>query len=602
MISRDYFAIARRLGFPKRDMVVVVGLAVAQSLFEAGAILLLLPVLQFIQANGDLALLQARHAHWPLIVGMHSALDLEVTLAGLLAAAFASILGRQALQYLQRMATARLKTAQLIRMRVALFDAVARAELGQLDGDRTGRLVTEFTSEVETALAALFFSLQTAVLACLGLVYGVALLALSWQMTAAALVMLGVALFAVRRFLAVSSSIGGRVSTTNQDVGAFLVERLRSIRFIRLSHAETSERDLAVRLMMAQGTARIDAERVNARLSASIEPLFVGLAFACLWLGASRLGLGLETLGVFMVIVLRLVPIGKDLLSARQVVLQSQPGLELIDGTLVRLHAAAEINQGDRVLAPPGDGIRFESVGFAYPDGRTALRDVDLEVAAGRMTAIVGPSGAGKSTLVDLLPRLRVPTKGAITIDQCPIDRFTLSSLRSAIAYVPQTPVLFDGTIADHVRYSSPRASEADLYRALELALAADFVAALPKGIDTRIGEAGALLSGGQRQRLDLARALAQNASIMILDEPTSALDAASEALFWQALDRVRAELAPTILVIAHRLSTIASADHIAVLDDGRVVEEGTHAELLAQKGWYSRAWVLQSFESAASA
>lgn len=599
MIASDFLGIARRLGLGRRSMALVIGVGVLQALFEAGAILLLLPVMQYIQAGADVGLLVSRHWYWAHIVSVFSTLGQPVSLAGLLAIAFVSIIGRQAMQVMQRMIVAASRTGLVRTIRLSFLDAAMRAELAAIEGDSTGRLVAEVSTETETAVTALFYSLQILVLASIFAVYLVSLLGLSWQMTSVAMIVLGLTVLAVRPILRRSSGVGAAVSITNQDVSSFLVERLRSIRLVRLERAEVAERLRSKALLDRQSENSMDGERLAVALPAIVEPVFIGLAFVCLWFGASRLGLGLDTLGVFLVIVLRLVPIGKDLIGARQVVLQTTPSLQLVDRGLARLRAARERNDGTITVVDLKQGVRFEGVGYTYSDGRVALDGIDLWFPAGQTTALVGPSGGGKSTLVDLLPRLRQPSAGRITLDGHPLDDYELDGLRHAIAFVSQAPLMFDGTIADHVRYGAPAASDADVERALRLAQAWDFVSAMPNGVQTRIGESGGRLSGGQRQRVDLARALVQRAPILILDEPTSALDAESDLLFRRSLDDIRRELAPTVIVVAHRLATISAADQIVVIDQGKVVEHGTHTELLARAGWYARAWTTQSTKAA---
>ena len=210
------------------------------------------------------------------------------------------------------------------------------------------------------------------------------------------------------------------------------------------------------------------------------------------------------------------------------------------------------------------------------------------------MTALVGPSGAGKSTLIDLLPRLREYQSGEILFDGVPQREFDSASLRRAISFAPQTPQIFNVTIAEHIRYGWPEASMDDVRIAARLAQAADFIEALPDGYKTMLGEGGGHFSGGQRQRIDLARAVVRRAPILVLDEPTANLDADAEGMFREALEKLRRETEITIIIIGHRLSTVMSADQIAVLESGRVTETGSHAELIASGGWYARAYMRQ--------
>jgi subfamily B ATP-binding cassette protein MsbA len=246
--------------------------------------------------------------------------------------------------------------------------------------------------------------------------------------------------------------------------------------------------------------------------------------------------------------------------------------------------------------APPQRGIEFVDVGFTYgPDRPPALRGISMTLRAGRSLAIVGETGSGKSTLANLLPRFHDPTSGRILWDGTDLRQFDLRSLRSQIALITQDVVLFDDTVAGNIAYGCEPAPDMDrIVAAATAARAHSFIdGRMPLGYNTRIGARGVRLSGGERQRLAIARAILRNAPVLVLDEATSALDSETEALVQQALQ----ELFPgrTVLVIAHRLSTIQACDSIAVMSQGRIVEQGSHAELMAADGHYARFQRLQS-------
>jgi subfamily B ATP-binding cassette protein MsbA len=265
-----------------------------------------------------------------------------------------------------------------------------------------------------------------------------------------------------------------------------------------------------------------------------------------------------------------------------------QTGISAAESLFELIDTPPEVDSGTQALERTHGDLRFDDVRLVYPRGEfEALSSVSLHCAPGTVTALVGRSGSGKSSLVSLLPRFNEPTSGSILLDGVNYESYTLPSLRRQIAWVGQSVVLFDGSVAENIAYGElATAGEQDIMAAAEAANAMEFIERLPKGIHSPIGEGGNMLSGGQRQRIAIARAILKNAPILVLDEATSALDTESERLIQQALQRLMRDR--TTLVIAHRLSTIEHADQIAVMDHGKIVERGTHAELLALGGHYA--------------
>jgi subfamily B ATP-binding cassette protein MsbA len=271
-----------------------------------------------------------------------------------------------------------------------------------------------------------------------------------------------------------------------------------------------------------------------------------------------------------------------------------QRGLAAAESIFELIDQPGEPESGTVRLAHASGAIRFEHVSFSYPGGeRLALEHFNLEIAPGETIALVGPSGSGKTTVANLVPRFYHPTRGRITLDGHDLESVTLESLRANIALVSHDVVLFNDTVSANIAYgSADRASQADIIAAAQAAHALDFIQQMPHGLETLVGANGVKLSGGQRQRIAIARALLKNAPILILDEATSALDSESERHIQAALETLIQ--GRTTIVIAHRLSTVERADRIVVLDQGRILETGSHRELVAAGGLYARLYRTQ--------
>jgi len=337
-----------------------------------------------------------------------------------------------------------------------------------------------------------------------------------------------------------------------------------------------------------------------ARNRARVEPfleMLGGVAVAgVLGFAGWRAALGASSLGNFSGFVAALLLASRPVRALGTLNAALQEGAAGLARVFQVIDEPAAITEAPSAVAlPAGAGhLVFEDVHFTYPDGRQGLRGLSFEAAPGKTIALVGPSGAGKSTALSLIPRLHDAASGRILLDGADIRAVTLASLRDALAYVGQDSLLFDTTVAANVRMGRPDAPAEAVWSAVEDAAAAAFVAALPEGLETVVGQQGGRLSGGQRQRIALARALLRHPRVLLLDEATSALDAESEAAVQSALARLRA--GRTTVIVAHRLSTVRDADLVVVLADGAAVEQGTHAALMAIDGAYARLVRTQAF------
>lgn len=394
-----------------------------------------------------------------------------------------------------------------------------------------------------------------------------------------------------------------RAQDTLADASAYAAENLGAVRTMQ---AFTHERVVTARFGDAVERA-FEAARDRLKARAGLTALAIFLVVASvvgvLWYGAQSVVAGEMSGGRLGQFVLYAVFAAGALAELSEVWGEMSQAAGAAERLTELMAATPEIRSPERPLPLPAAGkgeIRFDRVSFSYPSRPdiAAVAGLTLTVAPGETLALVGPSGAGKSTILNLLLRFYDPTAGTILVDGVDIRLADLGELRRRIALVPQEPAIFADTVLENIRYGSPDAGRADVERAAAAAQAADFIAALPQGYETRLGERGVTLSGGQRQRIAIARAILKDAPILLLDEATSALDAENERAVQKALEGVMRNR--TTLVIAHRLATVQKADRILVLDEGRVVEEGTHQSLVKAGGLYARLAKLQ-FERAAA-
>jgi subfamily B ATP-binding cassette protein MsbA len=475
-------------------------------------------------------------------------------------------------------------------LRKKVYRHLHRQSLRFFTDHRTGDLTSRLTNDVGAVRSAVKDALSNLLTQSLSLVGSVALMVvLNWRLSLIIFLIVpavtGFAVYFGRRIRALARRIQDRLA----DTTAVAEEALASIRvvkaFARSDYEVTRYTDAVEELF---GTARYRV-LVTALFESTVGLLFFAALVAVFWFGGIEVLAGRLTEGDLVAFVFYAFNIARSVGGMSQLYSTFNSAVGATDRLFGLLDTEPALRDApDAVALPPIEGhVRFEHVTFAYDPGVPVLRDLSFEVPAGQTAAFVGPSGAGKSTLMSLLPRFYDPQSGRVRVDGHDLSAVTRRSLRTQIASVSQEVQLFNTTIGDNIRYGRLDASDEAVVAAARAANAHDFIEALPNGYATEVGERGVKLSGGQRQRVAIARALLRDARLLLLDEATSSLDSASEALVQEALERLME--GRTTFIIAHRLSTVQTADRLFVLDDGRIVQRGTHAELMRRDGLYRR-------------
>ncbi len=485
---------------------------------------------------------------------------------------------KAAAQYGQTVLAQQLVLLVIRELQERMFATLVNADLARLEREAPAALAARFTTDATTIREALIRAVNAIgdVVTVIGLVG--TMFVLDWQ------------------FSLVAAALYPLAAVPIQRTATLLHESFAQARTVRAYRLEGAETRRAKKTFARLYASLLRQNRSRARVDPILEVL--GGAAVALVLGFAgwRAAHGGSTLGNFTGFVAAL------LLASRPVRSLGALNAAIQEGMAGLIRVFAVVDEAPTILDLPGAAplpagrghLQFENVVFVYPDGRAGLDGLSFEARPGLTVALVGASGAGKSTALTLIPRLKEVSEGRIVLDGADIRDVTIASLRDAIAYVGQDVMLFDDTVGANIAMGRPDAPEEAVWRAAQAAAADDFIRALPDGMATNVGTGGSNLSGGQRQRVALARALLRNPRILLLDEATSALDAESEAAVQLALTHLRA--GRTTIIVAHRLSTVRDADLVVVMADGRAIEQGSHAELLAKDGAYARLVRSQAF------
>ena len=576
----------------RRDVAIVMGLSILSVAVEAFGIGMILPLLDFVQEQGDVSVLTSKSRIWVIIERIFNWAGIEVSLLGLIGTIVVLVTLRQIILYAELMfqVQLRIRFARGLMVRVARQIHESQAlYIQSLSSGEYANLVSEQVkacSNLVVAYSAAWRQFVTIV------IYAALSLAVAPGAALAAGLIVVALVLGINRYVLAARQVGRRIVKAQVGFAASMTQQFLGWRAIKIG--DTIEDELRRTDQGAQGVLSLTLllARITNRAAAVILLAMTLIALGAFYGAIEYLQLSLTIITIFVVILIRLTPVARSIGATRQQIASSGAYLDNIHRVLREATDKREVDSGDLPFPGPRREIAFENVSFHYSggeNGNAALSGVTVSIPAGKLTAIVGPSGAGKSTFVDLLPRLITPGAGRITADGLALDGFTLSSLRRNIAYAPQQAFLFNTSITDNVRYGRPETPMEDVVEACRLAYADEFIRDLPDGYDTIVGESGVRLSGGQRQRIILARTMLSKASLLILDEPTGALDHDSEAKIRAALRNALRDGEATIIIIAHHYSTVRDADFVVVLEEGRLTAADNPDALLASDNWFTR-------------
>jgi subfamily B ATP-binding cassette protein MsbA len=572
-------------------------LAFVAAVLDTSTIVLLIPLLkQLFQTAGTLGgdsrlELMVDRLVAPLIAGEPR----EVIILRLVLLFVSAVLVKNVASYLSAYLSVLVQEGMVKDLRVRLYRHLLGVDLNTMQRTRGGQLAAALVSDADQvkviAAAVLAMLFQNSVMVLTTIAF---MVATSLRLTVMVLALVPLLVLGVQALVQRLKRHAHAFTHERGELTATVTERIGAVKLIRASGAEADE-DVHFADQAERYRKGIVRTQRFALMTSPVSEVFGGaVIMLILWAAShpeiSDVAIGGAATITFLVLALRVM-------SPLKAITQVPAQLAQAEASAARIFAlldipASEVDPPEARAAAFERDLVFDHVTFGYDTSTPVLRDVSLAVRKGEMVALVGPSGGGKTTLLELVPRFHDPQQGAVRLDGVPLPELTRTSLRHLIAVVSQDTVILHDTVRANIAYGRSNATEAEVIAAAVAANAHEFISHLPDRYQTVLGERGTRLSGGQRQRIAIARALLRDAPILILDEATSSLDTESERLVQEAIDRLVRNR--TVLVIAHRLATVRDADRIVVLDDGRIVESGAHAELLARGGLYRRLHDLQ--------
>ncbi|VBB06803.1 abc transporter [Lucifera butyrica] len=495
--------------------------------------------------------------------------------------------------YIYGLTMAKAGNESLSKMRQSMFDKLQSLDYAYFVNMPAGEIISLFTNDLWLIQQAVTLGIPDLLVESLNLLATMLIMIyFDWQLALVTFITLPFIIAAIAFFNKRIALMGTLVEHTLAKLTGILHQSLLSVRVVQSYVREDYEyQKFSLKIYQVAGDY-LKVQRLNAILVPLVEFLAALGLTIIIWFGGREVINGSLSIGGMFAFLVYIINVPAPVRKISQAISMMKLGTVAWQRIGSLRQQSSMIQEGDKELKQVTGKVEFKNVSFSYSPDLGILKDINIAANPGDIIAIVGPSGAGKSSFANLLLRFYDPTGGSIYLDDVDIRTYTTQSVRKYMGFIQQDPILFNATIFENIRYGRPSASYSQVERVAKLANAHDFIMELPKGYNSVIGELGSNLSGGQRQRLAIARAIIMEPSILILDEPTASLDAHAEK---QVMEAIRnASVGRTTFIITHRLSTLNAADTIVYLDHGRIVEMGTHTELLAKDGYYAKAVQLQ--------
>jgi len=584
--------------FGLRDSVIsfLILLALVANVSELASIGMFLPVFQMASQGSEEPFTSSENT---IVNDFMQSYNLSFSLGELLFVMFLLFFTSKLIKYLIDKINAYYFGVMTKNMRVKLLKQYLNADALFYDKMDIAAFTNSSTVELPSAVNGVMVPIKlitTAIASCVTVVF---LFILSYELTLASIVISLVVILLPLRWVKATTQAGKKNSSYNKTITSFLLGRLRSPRLVRLAGTANAEMKYYEKISEKQRSLTLAIHLLKARVNLSIEPMIVGVSLLMLYYSLSILNLDIEIVILYLVVMVKMVPVVTTLLTQKQSINRSEGPILAVENLMASMHKytydnlIADFDRNIDIEERINKIVQIELIGvcYRYVDmTNDILHDVNLQFKAPSLNAVVGPSGSGKSTLIDIISCYRSPTRGSVLFNGIESNKYKIDELLQLVSYVPQEPQLFEGTISSHISYGCPSASKADMYQAAKLSGALSFIEKLDDGFDSMILEDASNLSGGQKQRLDLARALLSDSPMIILDEPTGNLDLITEKKFLNTLDKIRRETDKIVIMIAHRLNTTVNADQVIVLENGAVTSVGHHSELIVNNKWYADA------------